>query len=77
MFYKLGKVSIGYFDPNPRYWTYNLRIHGKIGFFDVKCHFWAFSHNRKIWFFVEYSTGIEILTDFFYKKTYYVCGYAP
>ena len=78
MFYKLGKVSLGNFKPNPRYWAHNPRIHGNITFFGVKCHFWAFSHKWKFCFSVEYSTGIEISTNFFtHKKTYDVSWYQP
>ena len=65
---KLGKVSITFFRTNPRYWTNNPHIRQKIAFFEVKCHFWAFSHKCKNRFFVEYSTGVEISMVKFSEK---------
>ena len=65
---KLGKVSITFFNDNPRYWTKNPRIRQKIAFFEVRCHFGAFSHKPKNQFFVEYSTGVEISTVKFSEK---------
>ena len=59
---KSEKVSITFFRTNPRYWTNNPHIRQKIAFFEVKCHFWAFSHKCKNHIFVEYSTGVEIST---------------
>ena len=44
MICELHKVSITFFDHNPRYWTKNLRIRQKIAFFEVRCHFGPFSH---------------------------------
>ena len=66
---KLGKVSITFFRTNPRYWTNNPHIRQKIAFFEVKCHFWAFSHKCKNRFFVEYSTSVEISTVKFSEKS--------
>ena len=68
MIYGLGKVSLGIFTWFPKYWTYIPLIGWKIGFFEVKCHFWAFSHKWKNQFFVEYSTGVEISTVKFCEK---------
>ena len=68
MIYELGKVSLGIFTWFPRYWTYIPTIGWKIGFFEVKCHFLAFSHKWKNQFFVEYSTGVEISTVKFCEK---------
>ena len=68
MICKSEKVSITFFDHNLRYWTCNPHIRGKIAFFEVKCHFWAFSHKCKNRFFVEYSTGVEISTVKFSEK---------
>ena len=52
---------------------YNPHIRWKIAFFEVKCHFWAFSHKYKNHFFVEYSTGVEFSTVKFLEKTYESC----
>ena len=60
MICELHKVSITFFVTNPRYWTKNPRIRQNIVFFEVRCHFGAFSHKPKNQFFVEYSTGFEI-----------------
>ena len=68
MIYKLGKVSLGILTRNPSIWACGTHIRRNIQFFDVKCHFWPFSHKWKIWFLVEYSTGIEISTKIFYQK---------
>ena len=68
MICKSEKVSITFFDHNLRYWTCNPHIRWKIAFFEVKCHFWAFSHKCKNRFFVEYSTGVEISTVKFCEK---------
>ena len=68
MICELHKVSITFFDHNPRYWTKNPRIRQNIVFFEVRCHFGAFSHKPKNQFFVEYSTGFEISTVKFSEK---------
>ena len=68
MICELHKVSITFFVDNPRYWTKNPRIRQKIAFFEVRCHFGAFSHKPKNQFFVEYSTGFEISTVKFSGK---------
>ena len=62
MIHKLYKVSITHFEPNPRYWTYIDRIGRIIPFFEVKCHFQAWSGGPTNHIFVEYSTGVEIST---------------
>ena len=68
MICKLDKVSLGIFTWFSRYWANRHIIRRKIGFFEVKCHFWAFSHKCKNRFFVEYSTGVEISTVKFCEK---------
>ena len=65
---KLGKVSITFFNDNPRYWTKNPCIRQKIAFFEVRCHFGPLSHKPKNQFFAEYSTGVEISTVKFSEK---------
>ena len=68
MICELHKVSITFFVTNPRYWTKNPRILQNIVFFEVRCHFGAFSHKPKNQFFVEYSTGFKISTVKFSGK---------
>ena len=68
MICELHKVSITFFNGNPRYWTKNPHIRQKIAFFEVRCHFGPFSHKPKNQFFVEYSTGVEISTVKFSEK---------
>ena len=68
MICELHKVSITFFNGNPRYWTKNPHIRPKIAFFEVRCHFGPFSHKPKNQFFVEYSTGVEISTVKFSEK---------
>ena len=65
---KLDKVSLGIFTWFSKYWANRHIIRRKIGFFEVKCHFWAFSHKCKNRFFVEYSTNVEISTMKFSEK---------
>ena len=62
MIHKLYRVSISHFEPNPRNWTYIGQIGRKIWFFEVKCHFEAWSGGPTNHVFVEYSTGVEIST---------------
>ena len=77
MICKLDKVSLGIFTWFSRYWANRHIIRRKIGFLEVKYHFWAFSHKCKNRFFVEYSTGVEISTmKFSEKKTYVSCWHS-
>ena len=68
MIHKLYRVSISHFEPNPRNWTYIGQIGRKIWFFEVKCHFEAWSGGPTNHVFVEYSTGVEISTVKFSEK---------
>ena len=77
MIYKLEKMSIDNFWPNPRYWRCKVRIRQKIAIFDVKCHFSAFSHKWKNQFFVEYSTGIEISSEIFLPQKFAILADTP
>ena len=72
---KLDQVSLGIFNPFPRYQTYNLQNGQKIGFFYLNYGFWAYFETSICGFLVEISAGVEISTvKNISKKTYNVCA---
>ena len=77
MFYKRGKLSLGYFNPNPVNWTHIYRISRKIGFFDAKCQKMAFSPTTQKYALVKISTGLKISTVKIFRKKLVIFFYTP
>ena len=59
---------LGYFDPNPAYWSKKVIFRQKIAFFGVRCPKMAFSHKWKNQFFAEISAKLEYSRKKFFQK---------